>query len=391
MARFEYRRLSDRTVEALQFDRDTMVWDRQLPGFAVRVYPTGTRTYIVQTRGPYGTRRVTLGRHGEIGATEARRRAWQVIARIKAGQEPLPEHSVSRRATGPKLADMAARYMDEYVSVHCKPATKRIRSMAIYKHIVPRLGKLRIGAVKRRQVAALHHRLAATPVQANNVIVTLSQIYSKAQDWGIVAEGTNPCRHVELYRQRKRERFLTEAEFRRLGRVLDEAAGERRRHAGSRRGDPAADADRVPAQRDPRAAAGRTCISRPGNCAFGTPRPGRGSCPCRPRRCSCWPACPRSGGSEWVIPGRKPGRHLVRLGNAWRLLRKRAGLNDVRLHDLRHSFASSALALGESLPMIARLLGHRQIASTARYAHLARASVHEAAARVADSLAEDIL
>ena len=92
-----------------------------------------------------------------------------------------------------------------------------------------------------------------------------------------------------------------------------------------------------------------------------------------------------------MIPGRKPGTHMCRLGNAWRLLRKRAGLPDVRLHDLRHSFASSALALGESLPMIARLLGHRQIASTARYAHLARASVHEAANRVANSLAEDIL
>ena len=92
-----------------------------------------------------------------------------------------------------------------------------------------------------------------------------------------------------------------------------------------------------------------------------------------------------------MIPGRKPGTHMCRLGNAWRLLRKRAGLHDVRLHDLRHSFASSALALGESLPMIARLLGHRQIASTARYAHLARASVHEAANRVANSLAEDVL
>ena len=100
---------------------------------------------------------------------------------------------------------------------------------------------------------------------------------------------------------------------------------------------------------------------------------------------------PRDAGSRWVIPGRKPGTHMVRLGNAWRLLRRRAGLHDVRLHDLRHSFASSALALGESLPMIARLLGHRQIASTARYAHLARASVHEAADRVAQSLAEDVL
>ena len=223
MARLEYRRLNNRTVNALKADRETMVWDRHLPGFAVRVYPSGTRTYIVQTRGPYGARRVTLGRHGAISATEARRRAWQAIARIKAGKEPLPEHSSSRRAVGPRLADMAARYMDEYLALHCKPATVRIRSAAIFRHIVPRLGNLRIGTVRRRHVAALHQRLAATPVQANNVIITLSQIYAKAQDWGIIAEGTNPCRHVALYRQRRRERFLTETEFRRLGRVLDEA------------------------------------------------------------------------------------------------------------------------------------------------------------------------
>ena len=118
---------------------------------------------------------------------------------------------------------MAARYMDEYVAVHCKPATLRIRSAAIYRHIVPRLGKLRIGAIRRRHVTRLHQRLAATPVEANNAVITLSQIFTKAQDWGILAEGANPCRHVELYRQRKRERFLTEAEFKRLGRVLDES------------------------------------------------------------------------------------------------------------------------------------------------------------------------
>ena len=390
VARFEYRRLSNRTVDALKFDRETLVWDRHLPGFAVRVYPSGTRTYVVQTRGPYGARRVTLGRHGAINATEARRRAWQVIARIKAGRDPLPEHSTSRRAAGPRLADMAARYMDEYVAVHCKPATLRIRSAAIYRHIVPRLGKLRIGAIRRRHVTTLHHRLAATPVQANNVVITLSQIYTKAQDWGIVAEGTNPCRHVELYRQRRRERFLTEAEFRRLGRVLDEAEGTGGATpeaiaairllmlTGCRRGEILslrwADVHL------------ETCELRLRDTKTG-PR----TVPLSPAAVQLLAGLPRVEGSPWVIPGRKPGTHMVRLGNAWRLLRKRAGLDDVRLHDLRHSFASSALALGESLPMIARLLGHRQITSTARYAHLARASVHEAAARVSGSLAEDVL
>ncbi|MDE0361119.1 MAG: site-specific integrase [Rhodospirillaceae bacterium] len=390
MAQFERRRLNNRTVAALKFDRETLVWDRHLPGFAVRVYPSGTCTYVVQTRGPYGARRVTLGRHGAIGATEARRRAWQVIARIKAGKEPLPEHSVSRRATGPKLADMAARYMDEYVAVHCKPATLRIRSAAIYRHLVPRLGKLRIGAIRRRHVTRLHQRLAATPVEANNAVITLSQIFTKAQDWGILAEGANPCRHVELYRQRKRERFLTEAEFKRLGRVLDEseenggatpaaiAAIRLLILTGCRRG------EILGLRWDDVDLESRELRLR-------DTKTGPRTVPLSPAAVKLLAGLPRYEGGPWVIPGRKPGTHLVRLGNAWRLLRKRAGLNDVRLHDLRHSFASSALALGESLPMIARLLGHRQIASTARYAHLARASVHEAAARVADSLAEDIL
>ena len=390
MAQCERLRLNNRTVAALKFDRETLVWDRHLPGFAVRVYPSGTCTYVVQTRGPYGARRVTLGRHGAIGATEARRRAWQVIARIKAGKEPLPEHSTSRRAAGPRVADMAARYMDEYVAVHCKPATLRIRSAAIYRHIVPRLGKLRIGAVRRRHVTRLHQGLAATPVEANNAVITLSQIFTKAQDWGILAEGANPCRHVELYRQRKRERFLTEAEFKRLGRVLDEseenggatpaaiAAIRLLILTGCRRGEILGlrweDVDLE--SRELRLRDTKT---------------GPRTVPLSPAAVKLLAGLPRYEGGPWVIPGRKPGTHLVRLGNAWRLLRKRAGLEDVRLHDLRHSFASSALALGESLPMIARLLGHRQIASTARYAHLARASVHQAAARVADSLAEDIL
>ena len=82
---------------------------------------------------------------------------------------------------------------------------------------------------------------------------------------------------------------------------------------------------------------------------------------------------------------------MTDIDDAWQTLRERAGLKDVRLHDLRHSYASRALALGESLPMIGKLLGHSQVETTARYAHLARESVHEAAARIADSLAADVL
>ena len=100
---------------------------------------------------------------------------------------------------------------------------------------------------------------------------------------------------------------------------------------------------------------------------------------------------PRVGDSPWVIGGSKPGRHLAQLQRAWERVRKRAGLDDVRIHDLRHSFASRALALGEGLPMIGKLLGHTQVQTTARYAHLARESVKASASRIADSIGGDIL
>ena len=100
---------------------------------------------------------------------------------------------------------------------------------------------------------------------------------------------------------------------------------------------------------------------------------------------------PRDEGNPWVIQGRKKGQRLCFIDRQWCLVRERAKLADVRLHDCRHSFASRALALGESLPAIGRLLGHAHVETTAKYAHLARDSMHEAAARVANSIAADIL
>ena len=390
MTKLKVRTISNRTVEALEAHKDTVFWDRNLTGFGVRVYASGAKVYLVQTRGPNGTRRVTLGRHGVLGAEEARRQGALAIARIKAGEDPVPERAAARRAAGPTVSEVAARYMREHVAVRCKPATARIRSNAIRNHIVPSLGKLPLAAVGRDRVIDLHHRMSDIPMQANIVIVTLSQIFTKAENWGIVPEGTDPCGSVVLYRETRRERFLTDAEYARLGRVLDEApkiggaswgavavirllmlTGCRRGEILSLRWD-----DVVLDTRELRLRDAKT---------------GARIVPLSPSAVKVLASLPRTGEQEWVIPGRGTGIHMQKVGNAWRLLRARADLPDVRLHDLRHSFASRALALGESLPMIGKLLGHRRIESTVRYAHLARASVHEAAERVANSIAADIL
>ena len=377
-------------MEALSVEKDTVFWDRELMGFGVRVYPSGSRYYVVQSRGPDGQKRVTVGRHGVISADQARRRAAQIINRIKAGEEPVPEPLPVKLAGRPTVAELAARYLEEHVLVRCKPSTARTHRQIVGKHLLPELGKLPAAAVGREHVTALHYKLRHTPATANMVIAVLSQMIKRGEDWGLIPEGGNPCRFVVKYRARRHERFLTEEEFRRLGRVLGtlEAAG------------------RVPVH----AAAAIRLLMLTGcrrneiltlrwedvhlevnELRLRDSKTGPRAVPLSPAAVKVIAGLPRAAGNPWVIAGRRPGARLSDFNSHWYRVRSRAGLEDVRLHDLRHSFASRALALGESLPMIGKLLGHTKIQTTARYAHLARDSIHVSAARVAASIGADIL
>ena len=213
-------RISKRSVDALRVEsKDAVFWDRDLPGFGVRVHRTGRKTYVVQTRGPRGPKRVTIGLHGDIAAEQARKEATTIIDRIKRGMDPVPS------APAPELtvADLAERCMSAHVKVNCRPKTVELYRHAVYSYIVPELGSLAIGAVERAHVSALHYKLRDKPYQANHVLVVLSKMFSPAETWGLAPPGRNPCRFVRMYKKHKRERFLTEDECRRVGRVLDEA------------------------------------------------------------------------------------------------------------------------------------------------------------------------
>ena len=390
MAKFQYQTISKRTVEALSVDKDTVFWDRELTGFGVRVYPSGGKVYVAQARGPEGPKRITVGRHGVISADQARRRTALIIARVKAGEAPVPEPLAARLADGPTVAELAARYLEEHVAVRCKPKTAKTACTVVNRHIVPALGKLPLAAVGRKQVTALHHELCETPSMANMVIATLSQIFNMAEGWGLAPTSGNPCRFVVKYKERKRERFLTEAEFDRLGRVLSDAKTDGGASA------PAVAAIRLLMLTGCRRNEILTLRweevdLEAHELRLGDGKTGARTVPLSPSAVKVFAGLPRVPGNPWVIPGQKPGTHMCDIAGAWETLRARAGLEDVRIHDLRHSFASRALALGESLPMIGKLLGHTQVETTARYAHLARDSVHESAARIADSIAADIL
>ena len=387
MPRRSQLKISKRSVDAFCVaGKDAVFWDRDLPGFGVRVYTTQRKVYTVQTRGPGGPKRVTIGRHGEVSADEARKQAAVIIDRIKRGEDPVPAPPEPELT----VAGLAERYWRAHVAVNCKAKTAALYRIVLDKHILPALGKMPLGTVGRAEIAALHYGLRGTPYMANRTIEVASKMFSLAEAWGLAPPGGNPCRSVRGYRERRRERFLTPEEYRRLGRVLDEAEanGSVRVHAvaavrllmltGCRHAEIATlrwdDVDRTA-----------------GELRLRDSKTGPRMVPLTSALEAVLDGIPRVAGNPWVIVGPKPGTHLPTVNHYWRRLRARAGLDDVRIHDLRHSYASRALALGESLTMIGKLLGHAKVGTTARYAHLARDTEKASAAKVGDSIGAHIV
>ena len=378
--------ISKRTVDALVVEAaDTVFWDRDLPGFGVRVYASGRKVYVAQARARSAPRRVTLGRHGDITADQARKHAAAVIDRIKKGEDPAAPVAQSDLT----VFDLAGRYMNGHVAQNCSAHTAGIYRGSLENHILPALGSKPVAAVNGGDVSALHYHMRRTPRAANRALMILNKMFSLAAAWGMLPEGSNPCRGVRKYKERKRERFLTVDEYRRLGAAITEAeaAGTVSVHAvaafrllmltGCRlteiltlRWD---DVDRTAGElrlRDGKTGARMVALT--------------------PVAARVLASIPRIPGNPWVIADERTGKHVQSLYADWHWLRERVQLDELRIHDLRHSYASRALVLGESLSMIGKLLGHIDMESTARYAHLARETERAAAGRVGASIGADI-
>ena len=379
-------KLTMRAVERLQGDdRERIYWDTELPGFGLRIRASGRKYYVVQFRSNGRERRMTLGRHGPLTPDIACRRALALIAEAKNGTDPATERDTARNAV--TMASLADRFLTEHVAAHCKPTTAQDYRRSIVLHINPRLADRRVADIERRDIAALHHDMRSTPYQANRTVGVLSKMFNLAELWGIRPDGSNPCLHVKRYKEEKRERFLSQDEFARLGSVLDEIErdGSETRSAVA--------AIRLLMLTGCRRTEIRTLRWEHADLDAGElhlpdTKTGARAVPLAPAAVNVLATLPRDHDNPWVISGKNPGSHLTDLNHPWCRIRDRAGLHDVRLHDLRHSFASRAVALGESLPMIGKLLGHTQVQTTARYAHLARDTVKASASRVGDSIGE---
>ena len=381
-------KLTKRIVDAAEIRAtEYFIWDDDIPGFGLRVLPSKRKSYIVQYRAGRRSRRMSIGLSTVLTCEQARTRAIAIVAAAKNGEDPAAKRDADRQAITVK--ELAERFDKEHISVRVKESTAKGYRRMLERVIIPALGRHRVTEVTRADIAKIHHDLRHIPYDANRCLEIISKMFSLAEMWGLRPEGTNPRKHIKKYPEEKRERFLSAAELRRVGEVLREmedegielpsaiAAVRLLILTGCRLGeimtlkweyvDLAGKALHLP---DSKTGAKVVHLGRPA--------------------VEVLQQIERVDKNPWVIVGTKPGARLSDLQPFWQRVRARAGLKDVRIHDLRHTFASTAVAAGQGLPMIGKLLGHTQVQTTARYAHLAADPVKEAAERVALNLAQAI-
>ena len=381
-------KLTKRVVDAAEISgREYFIWDEDLPGFGLRVLPSGRKRYIIQYRAGRRSRRISLGPSSVLTCEQARSRAITIIAATKNGDDPAARRDADRRAITVK--ELAVRFEKEHIDLRLKPSTAKGYKRMLERFVLPRLGNQRVTEVTRADIAQLHHDLRHIAYDANRCLEMISKMFNLAEMWGLRPGGSNPRKHIKKYPEEKRERFLSPAELKRVGEVLREmeqegielpssiTAARLLILTGCRLGEIMTlkwDHVDIPgkALRLPDSKTGAKVVH------LGKPA------------VEILEKIDRVEGNPWVIVGTKPGARLTDLQPFWQRVRARTGLKDVRIHDLRHTFASTAVAAGQGLPMIGKLLGHTQVQTTARYAHLAADPIKDAADQVASNIAASL-
>lgn len=377
-------RITKRVVDGLAAgDAAAMVWDTEVAGFGVR-WRGGAAVYLVRYRAGRGRgapiRTVTIGRHGAPWTPDtARVEAKRILGAAAGGADPASMRAAER--TAPMVADLIERFLAEHADAKRKPRTAVEYRRLMALHVLPALGNRKVASISRADVAKLHHAGRATPYQANRVLAVLSKAFALAEVWGLRPDGSNPCRGVERYREAKREAMLTAAELARLGDAL-----------AAHRGPPAVVAAiRLLIFTGARLSEilglrwGEVDLER-GEARLADSKTGAKTLHLPPPALRVLTALPRIDGNPFVITGHRAGAPLINLQKPWRAIRTAAGLPSLRVHDLRHAFASVGAGAGLGLPIIGKLLGHSQPATTARYAHIAADPAKAAAAAIAGQI-----
>ena len=361
--------------------KDTILFDKALPGFGLRIHPSGRKVWILQTRIEGRSRRIVVAKYAELRLAEARRRARELLARIRAGQNPAED--IKREKQTPTFSAFAEEYLRR-CDPQWKPSGRKTVRVYLKARILPAFGKMPLDRIGPEDVAAWFDAASKEkPGAANRAFEILRAMMSRAEEWGMRERGTNPCIGIAKNPGKKVARFLDTEELARLGRALGDhevrwpdavAAIRLLALTGCRRsevlnlrwrnigGDTLNLEDSKTGPRAvPLGQAARAVID-----ALSGPREQ----------------------DAFLFPGFARIKDPHRIITCWHAVREQAALGKLRLHDLRHTAASHAIMSGENLPLVGKLLGHRRHLTTAGYAHLADAHLVEAAEIVGRIVAE---
>jgi integrase len=361
-----------------------IVWDTDLKGFGVRVQ-RNQPAYFVKTRVRGRQKWLTIGRHGQPWTPDtARTEALRLLTEASQGRPPRP---LRERAGG---GDTVAAVIERFLNVHgpkLKPRSLALYRDAFARFIKPAFAKDAIGDIGTAEISRFHVGMQETPRQANTTLTVLSSLISWATDQKLRPRGENPCASVRRFKENKRDRFLSRPELERLAAALDKANAE---EAHSEHSLAAIRLLILTGARVNEILTLEWAHVSIDNARLALPdsKTGAKTIELNAQAIAVLKSLSRVDGNRFVIVGNRTGQHMKNLHSVWDALRVAAKIEDVRLHDLRHSFASFAVDAGASLPLIGKLLGHNSPTTTARYAHIADARAREVNTNVGAVIAE---
>ena len=360
--------------------KDTILFDRAVTGFGLRIHPSGRKVWIVQARIEGRSRRIVIARHGEIDLAEARRRARDMLTRIRAGGNPADD--IQREKKTPTLREFADEYLRR-CEPHWKPSGRRTMRIYLKARILPAFGRMPLDCIGPEDVAAWFDAASRDrPGAANRALEILRAMVNRTEEWGLREHGSNPCFGIAKNPRKQVARFLDMDELARLGRAFD---------AHEARWPEAVAAIRLLALTGCRRSEvlnlrwrdiGEDAI------ALEDSKTGPRAVPLGEAARALIEALPGPRDPDaFLFPRHAEGRGIWVLTNCRRTVCADAMLGRLRLHDLRHTAASQAVMAGENLPLVGKLLGHRRHRTTAGYAHLDDAHLVEAAEKVGSIIA----
>lgn len=370
-------------------DRE-ILWDKAVRGFGVIAFRNGGKVYCAQYRKDGRSRRSRIGEHGRLTPEDARKLAKVILGAVESGADPIAERRAARAVR--TFGEVADEFLQLHVAAKRKGRTFDEYTLTLRNNVLPAIGSKRLVDLRRSDVARLHSLQASTPYQANKALSVISAVWNWAAKRDEVAFSDNPAKGVDRYREQGRERYLSSEELGRIGAALAEAetvglpysvdeSKPTAKHAPKK--------DKRRAKLDPFAVAAIRLLLLTGarrreildarweyvdleRGVVHLPDSKTGKKPIYLSAAAqaVLASVPRVAGNPHVIAGARDGAPRADLKKPWAAVCKAAGLKGVRLHDLRHSFASFGAGASLGLPIIGKLLGHSQAATTHRYAHL---------------------